>query len=143
MRADQKIREHNEKTKELKKKMKDFRASGRAIFDELGNILNGEIAPYTGVNNFLGSVKTTSGNHMVPEFIADNLWMNLRERFERADYPKDIAEYLFGPGDDGSTHPLARGDNATLKDYRKRVENKWKQQAYTGTAIHEVLQLLF
>lgn len=143
IKADELIRKHGEETYELRKKMNAFMHSSRAEFDDDGNLLNGEVAPYTGVNKFLGAVRNINGDHMVPEFNSDNLWKNLREKFEKGEYSKDVAEYLFGSGDDGTTHKLAKGDDATFKDYRKRITRKWKEQAYTGTAIHEVLQLLF
>ena len=143
IKADELIKKHGKETSELRKKMNTFMHSTRAEFDDDGNLLNGEVAPYTGVNKFLGAVRNINGDHMVPEFNSDNLWKNLREKFEKGEYSKDVAEYLFGPGDDGTTHKLAKGDDATFKDYRKRITRKWKEQAYTGTAIHEVLQLLF
>lgn len=138
-----KIQEHQKITLELKKKNLAFMRSSAAQFDENGNLLNGIIPPYTGVTKFLGKVKNVDGKHFAPEFNSENLWENLRSNFIEGIYQKDIAEYLFGPGDDGTSHKLDPSDFDTFKDYRKRIEKKWKEQAYTGTAIHEVLELLF
>lgn len=137
------VREHQAITRELRDKDAAFRRSGEAVYDEDGNLINGIIPPYTGVNKFLGKVKNIDGKQMVPEFVDANLWKVFRERFENGDYPQDIADFLFGQGANGADHKLAKGDDATFNSYKRRVKEKWKEQAYTGTAIHEILQLLF
>ena len=144
-------------------KAKEKWDSAEKIYTEDGVIAN--IRPYMGVNEFLEGLTNSDNKLFYPEFIEHNYWTKRFLDWSEGHYTADEAK-LFGVSEtDGpklDLHPELKNfkpDDSwsakTLKSkfaevttseqdvFRKKMEEKWKNQALFGDVVHLIGQKLF
>ena len=127
----------SKKSHELRKKYKEM-LNTNAIYDEDGEIAL-EDPPYIGVNKFLSGLKNEYGKLLFPEFREDEYWIRRYAHWKVGEFnDAEIEEF----GLDKDNLPKVT-DSAIHESFRKQMTNKWKIQAKTGTAIHDILKICF
>ncbi len=123
---------------EAQKKYKELLNSSKAIYNEDGDITV-EDPPYIGVNKFLSGLKNESGELLFPEFRKEEYWSRRYSKWKIGEFTEqEIEEFEL----DQNNLPKIT-DETEHKKLREQMENKWKIQAKSGTAIHSVLQICF
>lgn len=121
--------------------------------------------PYAGVNEFLSGLRNSDGKLFFPEFVEHNYWTKRYVDWSKGEYTPDESE-LFGVPEHGGPkldlHPELLNFQAdpswnakTLQQkfeavttseqdtFRKKMEDKWKNQALFGDIAHFIGQKLF
>lgn len=124
-------------SKEIREKAKEIRRQAKE-YDEDGELLIKK-PPYVGVNRFVGEYRTSEGKQIIREFRDEEYWIRREADWKEGDYTNDEKE-LFGITTEKGPKVL---DPQQRKNMREQIENKWKNQAKAGDAIHNVLQLFF
>lgn len=123
---------------ELQKKYKEWLRQNKMIYTEDGDE-SFEQPPYIGVNKFLSGLTNEEGELLFPEFREDEYWSRRYSNWKIGEYTDaEIEEF----GIDPNNRPRIT-DSAQHQRMRDQMEHKWEIQAKTGTAIHNVLQLIF
>ena len=123
-------------SRDLQDKYREWRHSSKMHYNENGEELF-EDPPYIGVNRFLSGLKNANGELLFPEFREEAYWAKKTSEWREGKFTDDELT-LFGVEQDTQIT-----DQDQLKTMRETIENKWKTQAKTGTAIHSVLQVFF
>ncbi len=122
----------------LRKKYKEMLDSGKAIYNEDGEIAL-EDPPYIGVNKFLSGLKNSEGQLLFPEFREEEYWSRRYSNWKIGSFTKDeIAEFELDP----NNLPKIT-DSSQHKQMREQMTKRWKNQSYIGNAIHDVLRVCF
>lgn len=135
----------SEKSKELHQKMQDYLNSDKATYSEDGDIVI-DNPPYIGVNKFLSGLTDSKGNLLFPEFREQNYWNERFAKWKNGDFTdnqgqlnqSEIDEFGVDPN-----NPPKITDPRQLESMKEQMKHRWKVQAQTGTAIHNVLQIFF
>lgn len=132
-------------SEELQQKYKEWQQE-----DKIAYVEDGEEAvdapPYIGVNKFLSGLTNEEGELLFPEFREQNYWEGRFKKWKDGDFTNnngqlnqsEIDEFGIDPN-----NPPKITDRKQAEDMRDRMKARWKAQAKTGTAIHNVLQLFF
>lgn len=121
-----------------RKKYKEMLDSGKVIYDADGEMAV-EDPPYIGVNKFLSGLKNAAGELLFPEFREEEYWKRRYSNWKIGSF-NDVEIEEFGLDKDNLPKVT---DESIHKKYREQMTNKWKTQAKTGTAIHNILQTCF
>ena len=135
----------SKRSEELQKKYKEWERQKKMIYTEDGD-QSFDQPPYIGVNKFLSGLKNENGELLFPQFIKDNYWNGRFSRWKNGDFTNpdgklnqsEIEEFGIDP-----KNPPKITDRKQLEDMRDQMEKRWEIQAKTGTAIHNVLQIIF
>lgn len=92
--------------------------------------------PYLGTTRYLSN-KEVEGQHLFPKFIDKEYWDRKTAQWKRGEFNKTDQE-LFGYKEHDT--PLS---DQKCEENKNFIINKWKNQALSGTAVHNVLQLYF
>lgn len=119
-----------EEAKKIRRQTKEFDENGEPLIKK---------PPYIGVNRFIGEYRTSTGKQIIREFRDEEYWIRRFADWKEGDYTPD-EKTLFGITTEKGPKI---SDPEQHKKMRKEMENKWKNQAKAGDAIHNVLQLFF
>ena len=119
-----------EEAKKIRRQAKEFDENGEPLIKK---------PPYIGVNRFIGEYRTSAGKQIIREFRDEEYWIRRFADWKEGDYTPD-EKTLFGITTEKGPKI---SDPEQHKKMRKEMENKWKNQAKAGDAIHNVLQLFF
>lgn len=123
-------------SRDLQAKYREWRHSEKMHYNENGEELF-EDPPYIGVNRFLSGLKNSDGQLLFPEFREEAYWAKKTAEWREGTFKEDELAIF------GVEQGVQITDRDQLKTMRETIENKWKTQAKTGTAIHSVLQVFF
>lgn len=116
--------------KEIRRQAKEYDEDGEPLIKK---------PPYIGVNRFVGEYRTSEGKQLVPEFRDEEYWVRRFADWKEGDYTADEKQ-LFNITTEKGPRITDPTQHQTM---RKQMENKWKNQAKAGDAVHNVLQLFF
>lgn len=119
-----------EEARQLRRQAKEFDENGEPLIKK---------PPYIGVNRFIGEYRTPSGGQIIREFRDEEYWIRRFADWKEGDYTPD-EKTLFGITTEKGPKVT---DPKQHERMRQQMENKWKNQAKAGDAIHNVLQLFF
>lgn len=141
--------------KEMDDKYEDWVKNGQVIYSPDGEEVI-YARPYVGVNRFLAGLKI-NGQLLFPEFRKEEYWKRRFEKWKNGDFTKgdgtlnedEINEFGLDPnnlqpipkrqvGTDSDGNPIYNYDQMA-----EAMEKRWKIQANSGTAIHNILQIIF
>lgn len=123
---------------ELQKKYKEWQKQNKITYNEDGDE-SFEQPPYIGVNKFLSGLTNEAGKLLFPEFREEEYWNRRYSNWKLGQFTEsELEEFEF----DKNNSPRII-DSEQHKKLREQMTNRWKIQAKTGTAIHNVLQLCF
>ncbi len=133
---------HN--TQDLKNKREIWERTEKYTYGEDGEISVND-PPYVGVNAFLAGFTDENGTLLFPEFREDEYWRRRFDRWKRGDFynpdgtlnEAELAE--FGINKD---NPVSIPEDQ-LESRKEQMKKRWKAQADCGTAIHNVMQIVF
>lgn len=105
-----------------------------------------EQPPYIGVNKFLSGLKNEAGELLFPEFREEEYWNRRFDKWKNGDFTNpngelnqsEIEEFGIDPN-----NPPRITDRRQAEAMRDQMKHRWEMQAKTGTAVHNVLQLVF
>ena len=92
-----------------------------------------------GVTKFLSGL-TVGDSLLFPEFIEENYWIERRKDWQKGEFSIEEKEVLFSKDSNGNYNV---DPNIDLLEAETKIKEKWKAQAYLGTAIHKTLELFF
>lgn len=92
-----------------------------------------------GVTKFLSGL-TVGDSLLFPEFIEENYWNERRKDWQKGEFSIEEKEVLFSKDSNGNYNV---NPNIDLLEAEAKIKEKWKAQAYLGTAIHKTLELFF
>lgn len=133
-----KVNEINEKNKQAKEKAKEWRQQNKYIYGEDGEMTISD-PPYIGVTSFLSGLKNSKGELLFPEFREKEYWEREFQNWEQGSF-NDVEKEEFGID---KNNPPKITDRAEQEAKRDQIKNRWKNQAEIGTAIHNVMQIIF
>ena len=133
-----KVNEINEKNKQAKEKAKEWRQQNKYIYGEDGEMTISD-PPYIGVTSFLSGLKNSKGELLFPEFREKEYWEREFQNWEQGSF-NDVEKEEFGIDEN---NPPKITDRAEQEAKRDQIKNRWKNQAEIGTAIHNVMQIIF
>lgn len=138
LQTEKKLNKLSKQSAELKKQYETYLQNNQVIYDEDGNEAF-EQPPYIGVNKFLADYRDSEGNRLFPEFIPDNYWNGRYGHWKEGNYTEyELIEFEFD-----KSNPPRITDPEQHKKMRAQMENRWKNQAECGTAVHQILQIYF
>ena len=127
----------SQKTTELQEKYEQWERSNKITYTESGEE-SLEAPPYIGVNKFLSSLKINNVQ-LFPEFREKEYWDGRFARWKVGEFTDDeMQEFGINP----TSIPLIT-DPKEHEKMKQRMQNRWKTQAKTGTAIHNILEIAF
>ena len=122
----------------LNKKYKEMLNSNKVVYDQDGEVAL-EDPPYIGVNKFLSGLKNEAGKLLFPEFREEEYWTRRYSNWKIGQFTEaEIEEFELDP----NNLPKIT-ETSEYKRLRDQMTNKWKIQAKTGSAIHNILQICF
>lgn len=124
--------------KQMEQVYKEWRKQNKIKYGE-----NGEESfdnpPYIGVNKFLSGYTNEDGELLFPEFREDEYWNRRFIAWKNGEYTEtELEEFNID-----SQNPSKILDSKQHESMRKQMENRWEKQGKTGTAIHNILQIIF
>ena len=123
---------------ELQRKYREWQEQNKMIYTEDGDE-SFEQPPYIGVNKFLSGLTNEAGELLFPEFREDEYWSRRFSNWKLGQYTEaEMEEFEIDPN-----NPPRITDRTQHEHMRDQMKHKWEIQAKTGTAIHNVLQLVF
>lgn len=140
--------------REAHAKIRQYVSKHGIDYDSTGQVINLE-TPAMGVNKFLGKYVHTEGpkkgHRIIPEFIKEEYWSRKLEEWGRGQYPEeDSDEYELICQIEGNPdffkEMQAKGikpTEDTMKNWQKKIQEKWDAQGKIGTALHAVAELFF
>lgn len=124
-------------SEKLRQKYKEFQKSKKTLYNEDGE--EGiEAPPYIGVNRYLASLKI-NGNQLFPEFRDEEYWSRRFDDWKLGNFNDNEIE-TFGLDKNNLPKIFKKDDQERLMN---QMKSKWEAQAKTGTAIHNIMQLMF
>lgn len=125
-------------SRELQRKYREWQEQNKMIYTEDGDE-SFEQPPYIGVNKFLSGLTNDAGELLFPEFREDEYWSRRFANWKIGEYNKaEMEEFGIDPN-----NPPRITDRTQHEHMRDQMKHKWEIQAKSGTAIHNVLQLVF
>ncbi len=131
-----KLKKINEDSQELEKKYKSFLQKKDLEYTEDGEPIINE-PPYIGVNKYLANYRTSEGNRIIPEFNDENYWKE-READWKSGIFTETEEEVFG-----IKNGVSITDSNQINMMKNKMQERWKNQAKMGDAIHNALQIFF
>lgn len=123
---------------DLQRKYREWQEQQKMIYTEDGDE-SFEQPPYIGVNKFLSGLTNEAGELLFPEFREDEYWSRRFSNWKLGEYTEaEMEEFEIDPN-----NPPRITDRTQHEHMRDQMKHKWEIQAKTGTAIHNVLQLVF
>ena len=117
-----------EEAKKIRRQAKEYDENGEPLIKK---------PPYIGVNRFVGEYRTPSGKRIIREFTDKTYWEERFIDWKNGHYTED-ERMLFGVSEGTKISDPKQHDKM-----QKDMQEKWKNQAKAGDAIHNVLQLFF
>lgn len=124
--------------KDLQRKYREWQEQNKMVYTEDGDE-SFEQPPYIGVNKFLSGLTNEEGDLLFPEFREDEYWSRRFSNWKVGEYTEAEMEEF---GIDPNNRP-AITDRTQHESMKNQMKHKWEIQAKTGTAIHNVLQIIF
>ena len=125
-------------SRELQRKYREWQEQNKMIYTEDGDE-SFEQPPYIGVNKFLSGLTNEAGELLFPEFREDEYWSRRFSNWKLGEYTEaEMEEFEIDPN-----NPPRITDRSQHEHMRDQMKHKWEIQAKTGTAIHNILQLVF
>lgn len=135
----------SKEAREVQKKYREWQKQGKVTYNEDGEE-SFEQPPYIGVNKFLSGLTNAEGELLFPEFREEEYWNRRFAKWKNGDFTNPDGTLNQAEIDEFEidiNNPPKITDRKQAEAMRDQITRKWKIQAKTGTAIHNVLQLFF
>ncbi len=134
----QQLKTISKETYKAKKIYDELKQSEKVTYNEDGEE-SIESPPYIGVNKYLSGLTKLDGTLLFPEFRENEYWNGRYSHWKLGEFTEDeIAEFEL----DKNNLPKITDKDTHVK-LREQMENRWKEQAKSGSAVHDILRVCF